>query len=243
MPSNSTRPSGIARVYVRRPAPAGAPARAVRPLRRQVKATEPELWAQWDAVSRGARVAERRSRAATSWSPWRRTSAASSARCSASAPRPTRWRRRRAPTTTCSASRSTSSAAARCRCSRAARTSHADAPRTTPCVERAARPRSARRRASWRSPQPAARCSIAKRRCAPRTEPDKAAVAAEIEALKRWCAAHLHDPRYRGWVIFRFPENARLLTIWSQVQRPRPDAARGDDRARRASCAAATASS
>ena len=36
---------------------------------------------------------------------------------------------------------------------------------------------------------------------------DKADIAGEIEALKRWCAAHLHDPRYRGWVVFRFPEN------------------------------------
>ena len=36
---------------------------------------------------------------------------------------------------------------------------------------------------------------------------DKAAVTPEIESLKRWCAAHIHDPRYRGWVVFRFPEN------------------------------------
>ncbi len=35
---------------------------------------------------------------------------------------------------------------------------------------------------------------------------DTAAVAAEIESLKRWCAAHAHDPRYRSWVVFRFPE-------------------------------------
>jgi NADPH-dependent glutamate synthase beta subunit-like oxidoreductase/NAD(P)H-flavin reductase len=29
----------------------------------------------------------------------------------------------------------------------------------------------------------------------------------ESEALKRWCAARIHDPAYRSWVIFRFPEN------------------------------------
>jgi NADPH-dependent glutamate synthase beta subunit-like oxidoreductase/NAD(P)H-flavin reductase len=50
---------------------------------------------------------------------------------------------------------------------------------------------------------------------------DKAAVAAEIEALKRWCAAHIHDARYRGWVVFRFPEN---LDYDHLVQIQRPDA-------------------
>src|SRR5947208_2579848 len=29
----------------------------------------------------------------------------------------------------------------------------------------------------------------------------------QIEALKRWCAARVHDRAYRDWVIFRFPEN------------------------------------
>ena len=38
------------------------------------------------------------------------------------------------------------------------------------------------------------------------SDADKAAVAAEIESLKRWCAAHVHSPEYRGWVVFRFPE-------------------------------------
>ncbi len=36
---------------------------------------------------------------------------------------------------------------------------------------------------------------------------DKAAVADEIESLKRWCAAHVHDSRFKNWVVFRFPEN------------------------------------
>ncbi len=49
----------------------------------------------------------------------------------------------------------------------------------------------------------------------------KAAVAAEIEALKRWCAAHIHDTRYRDWVVFRFPENLDYDHL-VQVQRPDP---------------------
>ncbi len=28
----------------------------------------------------------------------------------------------------------------------------------------------------------------------------------QYEALRRWCAARLHDRAYRGWVTFRFPE-------------------------------------
>src|SRR5215471_4437313 len=27
-----------------------------------------------------------------------------------------------------------------------------------------------------------------------------------LESLKQWCALHLHDPAYRHWVSFRFPE-------------------------------------
>ena len=65
---------------------------------------------------------------------------------------------------------------------------------------------------------------------------DKAGVAAEIESLKRWCAAHLHDPRYRGWVVFRFPENLDYDHL-VHVQRPDPalpEAMHGpDDRLRR----------
>ena len=48
---------------------------------------------------------------------------------------------------------------------------------------------------------------------------DKAAVAAEIDSLKRWCAAHLHDPRFKNWVVFRFPENLDYEHL-VQVQRP-----------------------
>lgn len=53
------------------------------------------------------------------------------------------------------------------------------------------------------------------------SDADKAAVAAEIESLKRWCAAHVHSPEYRGWVVFRFPEN---LDYDHLVQIQRPDA-------------------
>ncbi len=53
------------------------------------------------------------------------------------------------------------------------------------------------------------------------SDADKAAVAAEIESLKRWCAAHVHSAEYRGWVVFRFPE---ALDYEHLVQIQRPDA-------------------
>src|SRR5262249_25396682 len=54
----------------------------------------------------------------------------------------------------------------------------------------------------------------------------------ELEALKRWCAARLHDPAYRGWVIFRFPENLEPFHL-VDVQHPDPglpEAMTGPDR-------------
>jgi NADPH-dependent glutamate synthase beta subunit-like oxidoreductase/NAD(P)H-flavin reductase len=47
-------------------------------------------------------------------------------------------------------------------------------------------------------------------------------VASQVDSLKRWCAARLHDPAYRAWVIFRFAE---ALDYWRLVtaQRPRSD--------------------
>ncbi len=47
-------------------------------------------------------------------------------------------------------------------------------------------------------------------------------VTSQVDSLKRWCAARLHDRAYRDWVIFRFPET---LDYWRlvDVQRPRPD--------------------
>ena len=43
----------------------------------------------------------------------------------------------------------------------------------------------------------------------------------EVEALRRWCAARLHDRVYKDWVIFRFPET---LDYWHlvEVQHPEP---------------------
>ncbi|MEY4635335.1 MAG: hypothetical protein RJA55_1133, partial [Acidobacteriota bacterium] len=51
------------------------------------------------------------------------------------------------------------------------------------------------------------------------SDADKAALATEIDALKRWCAAHVHSPEYRGWVVFRFPENLDYDHL-VQIQRP-----------------------
>ena len=53
-------------------------------------------------------------------------------------------------------------------------------------------------------------------------EDAKAAVASRIDAMRRWCAAHVHHPGYRPWVIFRFPESTDYLHL-VHVQRPRPD--------------------
>ncbi len=68
------------------------------------------------------------------------------------------------------------------------------------------------------------------------SEQDKQAVSPKIESLKRWCAAHVHDPGYRHWVIFRFPETLEPLNL-VRVVRPNeslPEAMIGpDDRLRR----------
>ena len=45
--------------------------------------------------------------------------------------------------------------------------------------------------------------------------------AEEADALKRWCAARIHDRAYRGWVIFRFPETLDYFNL-VDVQRPDP---------------------
>ena len=68
-------------------------------------------------------------------------------------------------------------------------------------------------------------CALLDREEAARTAGDeaaKAAVAAEIDALRRWCAAHLHDPALASWVIFRFPET---LDYEHLVHIVRPDPA------------------
>ncbi|MCC7035374.1 MAG: FAD-dependent oxidoreductase [Acidobacteria bacterium] len=67
-------------------------------------------------------------------------------------------------------------------------------------------------------------CALLDREEAARAAGDEAAkadVAADIDTLKRWAAAHLHDPRYRDWVVFRFPE---AMDVEHLVRIQRPDA-------------------
>jgi len=63
--------------------------------------------------------------------------------------------------------------------------------------------------------------SIARLGCAllDREKTEKEATAASLDALKRWCAARIHDPAYARWVIFRFPEN---VDYWHLVDSTRP---------------------
>ncbi len=62
---------------------------------------------------------------------------------------------------------------------------------------------------------------IARAGCAllDREKTDKTEVTPAIDALKRWCAARIHHPAYRGWVVFRFPEN---VDPWNLVDVERP---------------------
>jgi NADPH-dependent glutamate synthase beta subunit-like oxidoreductase len=67
-------------------------------------------------------------------------------------------------------------------------------------------------------------CRLLDREEAARTGGDeaaRAAVAAEIESLKRWVAAHVHHPGFRDWVIFRFPETLDADHL-VHIQRPGP---------------------
>jgi NAD(P)H-flavin reductase/NADPH-dependent glutamate synthase beta subunit-like oxidoreductase len=71
----------------------------------------------------------------------------------------------------------------------------------------------------------AAGCQLLDRETALRAEgsdEEKAAVAADLDALKRWCASCLHDPAYRDWVVFRFPETLDYQHL-VQIQRPRAE--------------------
>jgi len=68
-------------------------------------------------------------------------------------------------------------------------------------------------------------CALLDREAAVRTsgtDEEKVDVAAKADALKRWCAVRLHDPAYKSWVVFRFPETLDYFNL-VQVQRPRPD--------------------
>ena len=72
-------------------------------------------------------------------------------------------------------------------------------------------------------PHPDQELALARAGCAllDREKVDKDGVASTLDALKRWCAARVHDPAYRDWVMFRFPET---LDYWRlvEVQRPEP---------------------
>ena len=68
-------------------------------------------------------------------------------------------------------------------------------------------------------------CALLDRETAAREQghaDEKAEIAVKVDALKRWCAARLHDPAYKSWVVFRFPETLDYFNL-VQVQRPRPD--------------------
>src|SRR5262249_22950996 len=47
----------------------------------------------------------------------------------------------------------------------------------------------------------------------------QASASAALESLKQWCALHLHDPAYRHWVSFRFPEAVDHFNL-VQLERP-----------------------
>ncbi len=53
----------------------------------------------------------------------------------------------------------------------------------------------------------------------------------QSEALKRWCAARVHDRRFRDWVIFRFPETLDYfhLVDVEHPERALPEAMIGPD--------------
>jgi NAD(P)H-flavin reductase/NADPH-dependent glutamate synthase beta subunit-like oxidoreductase len=53
-----------------------------------------------------------------------------------------------------------------------------------------------------------------------------------LDALKQWCALHLHDPAYRHWVSFHFPESIDHFNL-VQLERPNqqvPEESFGPDR-------------
>ena len=140
---------------------------------------------------------------------WLLTSARFSNGCSMWAQRRRPCERRRAIRTNCSASKSISFAEGRWVCSRAATSN--GRPKTIAIVE------------GLTGAGSDVELAVARAGCLllDREKTDKAAVADDIEALKRWCAARIHDPAYRHWVVFHFPEN---IDPWNlvQVQRPRP---------------------
>ncbi|MGH9386336.1 MAG: FAD-dependent oxidoreductase [Vicinamibacterales bacterium] len=54
------------------------------------------------------------------------------------------------------------------------------------------------------------------------SDAENADVAREIDSLRRWCAAHVHDRRFADWVIFRFPEPVDPTHL-VRIERPNPE--------------------
>jgi NADPH-dependent glutamate synthase beta subunit-like oxidoreductase/NAD(P)H-flavin reductase len=75
--------------------------------------------------------------------------------------------------------------------------------------------------ASLRGPHPDVELAtaLAATRLMDEEKKDRTQVAASIEDLMQWCALHLHDPAYRHWVSFHFPEAMDHFNL-VQVQRP-----------------------
>jgi NADPH-dependent glutamate synthase beta subunit-like oxidoreductase/NAD(P)H-flavin reductase len=77
-------------------------------------------------------------------------------------------------------------------------------------------------------------CALLDRQASLGPDADQAArarVTEQIDALKRWCGARVHDPHYRSWVVFRFPETLDYFNLVT-VRRPDPalaEAVQGPD--------------
>ncbi len=66
---------------------------------------------------------------------------------------------------------------------------------------------------------------------AEKESPQPLAPSPRVDALRRWCAARLHDRAYRDWVVFRFPENVDPFHLVNVEQRESalPEALIGPD--------------
>jgi NADPH-dependent glutamate synthase beta subunit-like oxidoreductase/NAD(P)H-flavin reductase len=68
-------------------------------------------------------------------------------------------------------------------------------------------------------------CALLDREAAlPKDAPaaERSEVTQAIDALKKWCAARVHDPAYKSWVTFRFPETLDYNNL-VPLRRPDPD--------------------
>jgi NADPH-dependent glutamate synthase beta subunit-like oxidoreductase/NAD(P)H-flavin reductase len=55
-------------------------------------------------------------------------------------------------------------------------------------------------------------------------EAERAAVASAIEAMRKWCAAHMRDDEHRSWVVFKVAGNVDYFKL-VDVEHPRADVA------------------